>query len=115
MRDLLLAFSQLESQLVEEHGVSLKEAMVLCSIGQETVTASMIVERTGLNPSHISKIIGAVEKRGLLKRQLGEKDKRQMLFTLTEDALTCLQGIRQKGVDVPEFLRPLFGGEKTID
>lgn len=111
MRDLLQALAALEAQLMDTHGVSLNEAMVLCSIGQETVTASTIVERTGLNSSHASKVISAVEKRGMLIRQLGEKDKRQMYFTLTPAALSCLEGIRKHGVDVPEFLLPLFRGE----
>lgn len=108
MRDLLQALAALEAQLMDTHGVSLNEAMVLCSIGSETVTASTIVERTGLAASHTSKIIRAVEQRELIVRQLGEKDKRQMYFTLTASGLACLQGIRRDGVEIPDYLRPLF-------
>lgn len=108
MRDLVKAMTELENSLIAAHGVSLNEAMVLCSIGSETVTASTIVERTGLAASHTSKIIRAVEQRELIVRQLGEKDKRQMYFTLTASGLACLQGIRRDGVKIPEYLRPLF-------
>lgn len=108
MRDLVKAMAELENSLIAAHGVSLNEAMVLCSIGSETVTASMIVERTGLAASHTSKIIRAVEQRELIVRQLGEKDKRQMYFTLTASGEACLQGIRRDGVKIPEYLRPLF-------
>ena len=108
MRDLVKAMAELENSLIAAHGVSLNEAMVLCSIGSETVTASTIVERTGLAASHTSKIIRAVEQRELIVRQLGEKDKRQMYFTLTASGLTCLQGIRRDGVEIPDYLRPLF-------
>ena len=53
----------LEARLLEQYGVSLNEAMVLCSISGETVTAGTIVERTGLTPSHASKVISLVEKK----------------------------------------------------
>ena len=94
MRELFRALSELESRLMQSHGVSLNEAMVLCAIGKERVAASTIVERTGLTP--------------LLVRALGEKDKRQMYFSLTKEAHSCLKGIREQGIDIPELLQPLF-------
>lgn len=108
MRELFRALSELESRLLQVYGVSLNEAMVLCAIGRDRVAASTIVERTGLTPSHASKVIRAVEERNLLVRALGEKDKRQMYFSLTEEAYHCLQSIRTEGVEVPEILQPLF-------
>ena len=103
MRELFRALSELESRLMQSHGVSLNEAM-----GKERVAASTIVERTGLTPSHASKVIRAVEERNLLVRALGEKDKRQMYFSLTKEAHNCLKGIREQGIDIPELLQPLF-------
>ena len=114
MRELLKALSELEANLMEYHGVSLNEAMVLCSIGAETVTASEVVDRTGLRASHTSKVIRAAEEKKLLKRTLGEKDKRMMYFTLTSKGHRCLDDIKEKGVEVPSVLMPLFndGNEK---
>ena len=109
MRELFEALSVLEAGLLEHHGVSLNEAMVLCSIGRETVTASVVVERTGLSASHASKVLRSAEKKELLVRELGEKDKRQMHFTLTQRGLDCLEGIKEKGIEVPKKLMPLFG------
>ena len=108
MRELFEALSSLESGLVESHGVSLNEAMVLCSIGHETVTASTVVERTGMTASHASKVIRSTEMKGLLERTLGEQDKRQMHFTLTGAGVDCLERIKEKGVEVPDLLVPLF-------
>ena len=48
MRDLLKGLSELENRLEETYGVSLNEAMVLCSVGAETVTAGTIISCTGL-------------------------------------------------------------------
>lgn len=49
-----------------------------------------------------------MEERNLLVRTLGEKDKREMYFSLTDEAFCCLKGIRDEGVEVPEILQPLF-------
>ena len=108
MRDLFRSLAELEGRLSDAYGLSLNEAMVLCSIGEETVTAGQIVERTGLTASHASKVIRSAERKGLLVRTLGEKDKRQMCFALTGEAKERLQSIREHGIEVPEWLLPLF-------
>mgnify|MGYP000787535028 FL=1 len=108
MRELFQALSLLESRLQESHGISLNEAVVLCSISGESVTASTIVSRTGMTPSHASKVIRMAEEKGMLDRTPGTIDKRQMYFVLTDKAKSCLEGIRVQGVEVPEMLVPLF-------
>ncbi len=108
MRDLFAALSNLETQLEEMYGVSLNEVMVLCSVGTDTVTAGNIIACTGLTSSHASKTIRSVEEKGLLSRKLGEQDKRQMYFTLTRKGKACLERIKEQGVEVPEWLMPLF-------
>lgn len=108
MRELLKALSELENQLITTYGISLNEAMVLCSIGGETVAAGTIVERTGMTPSHASKTISLIEKKEMVTRDLGKQDKRQMYFTLTDKAKACLDEIKQQGVDIPKVLQPLF-------
>lgn len=108
MRDLFRALSELETQLVEQYGVSLNEAMALCCIGGDTLTASVISEHTGLSASHTSKVIRSVEEKELISRSLGDKDKRQMHFTLTEKGLSCLKRLKEEGIEIPAMLRPLF-------
>lgn len=39
MRELFKALSELETRLMEQYGVSLNEAMALCCIGGDTLTA----------------------------------------------------------------------------
>ena len=108
MRDLMRALSELEIQLVDNYGVTLNEAMVLCSVGGDTVSAGDITACTGMTPSHASKTIRSVEDKGLLTRKLGEHDKRQMYFALTRKGKNCLGRIKEQGVDAPEWLAPLL-------
>ena len=78
MRELFKALSELETRLMEQYGVSLNEAMALCCIGGDTLTASVISENTGLSASHTSKVIRSIEEKELIVRKFGDKDKRQM-------------------------------------
>ena len=108
MRDLVRALCTLENELLDNYGITLNEAMVLCSMADETVNAGTVAERTGLAPSHCSKVINSAEKKGLLTRSLNNEDKRQMYFSLTDKAKASLAHIREKGLDIPSCLRPFF-------
>ena len=108
MRELLTALSYLEKELTESHGVTLNEAMVLCALGNEHVTASDISNRTGLLPSHTSKVIGSLEKQRLIERQLGKQDKRKIYLSLTKEGKSRLEKIKVHEFDIPDLLEPLF-------
>lgn len=108
MRELMLALSNFEDKLIQSHNVSLNEAMVLCAIGYDCVTATHISECTGLRPSNASKVIGALEHKGLIARQMGEKDKRQMYLSLTKSGKELLKQIKDYKFDIPELLKPIF-------
>lgn len=108
MRDLFAAFAQLEADLLDTHGLTLNEAMVLCSIGSGTATAGTVAQRTGLKPSHASKVIANVERRGLLVRSLDSDDRRLMCFTLTDAGKACLKRLREVGIEPPKLLKPFF-------
>ena len=58
--------------------------------------------------NRLEETYGSVEDKGLLARKLGEQDKRQMYFTLTRKGKNCLERIKEQGVEVPEWLAPLF-------
>lgn len=108
MKELFRALSELELRLVEQYGVSLNEAMVLCCISVDTLTASVIAENTGLSASHTSKVIRSIEEKELITRNLGDKDKRQMHFTLTNKGIECLKSMKEKEIEIPELLQSLF-------
>ena len=63
MRELFKALSELETRLMEQYEVSLNEAMALCCIGGDTLTASVISENTGLSASHTSKVIRPLKRK----------------------------------------------------
>ena len=98
MRELFKALSELETRLMEQYGVSLNEAMALCCIGGDTLTASVISENTGLSASHTSKVIRSIEEKELIVRNLGDNDKGR----------ECLEALKANEIEIPELLKPLF-------
>lgn len=110
MRELMKALSDFETQLMESHGVTLNEAMALCAMGDECVTASVISERTGLRPSHTSKVISSLECKKHVIRKLGKQDKRQMYLSLSVSGKECLAQIKIHTFDIPPILHPLLQG-----
>lgn len=108
MRDLYKAMVELEANLTENYGISLNEAMVMCSIGGEKLPAGTIAARTGLRSSHLSKVLRSVEEKGFLCRNFGDKDKRQVYFSLTDEAEACLKRLKKEGLEIPGMLKPFF-------
>lgn len=108
MRELMSAMADLEAQLLSRFDLSVNEAMALCCISCDTLTASVISENTGLLPSNTSKVLRSLENKELISRSLGQVDRRQMQFCLTETGRLRLQRLKSEGVDIPEFLMPLY-------
>jgi len=108
MRELMKALSDFETQLMENHGVTLNEAMTLCAVGDECITASVISERTGLRPSHTSKVVSSLESKKYVIRKLGKQDKRQMYLSLSTRGKECLSRIKVHAFDIPPMLQPIL-------
>ena len=108
MHGVVQAMSQLERQLNERFSLTMNEAMFLCCVGRETLSASTISETTCLTPSHASKVLRSVENKGYILRSMGQKDKRLMNFSLTPEGLEVLKSLEHDPLDVPELLQPLL-------
>lgn len=105
IRDIYRAISEFETQFQQTHNLNLNEGMLLCSIHTNGVlTSGEIANVLGLTASNASKVITSTEKKGLVKREFGHSDKRQMYFSLTETGLTAISEIECDKVDVPTML-----------
>src|SRR5712692_11864273 len=66
---------------------SLTEVRVLYEIAhRQRPTASELCKELGLDPGYLSRILGGVEKRGLVRRSASPSDGRQSLLELTARA-----------------------------
>ncbi len=108
IRDIYRAITMFESQLEKLHGLSLNESMLLCSLSKkDRLSSSEIAEVLGLTCSNASKVIKSVESKALIERVLGEIDKRQMYFYITEKGKQILGNIKCENMEIPEILKNL--------
>jgi len=85
LKDVYKALYLFEKQFAEQNGITINEGMVLCCLKDGNAKAAgEICEFVGLSNSRVSRVITSVEAKGLISRKLGQKDKRKMIFCLTE-------------------------------
>ena len=61
-----------------------------------------------LSPSHTSKMLRILEEKGLIVRELGNEDRRQMYFHLSSTGKQRVSELEVDKVEMPELLKPLF-------
>jgi DNA-binding MarR family transcriptional regulator len=114
IRDIYRAISEFEVQFQHEHNLNLNEGMLLCSLHSNGVLSSgEIANVLGLTPSNASKVITSTEKKGLIKREFGNSDKRQMYFSLTDVGKKSLTAIECDKVKIPEMLESIIEKEEA--
>lgn len=110
IRDVYRSIALFESNFERKHGLCLNEGMLLCSLHGNQYSSSELANVLGLSNSNTSKVIKSVEKKALVKRIMGENDKRQMYFTLSDLGMHKLADIRCEEFEVPELLKSLIEG-----
>jgi DNA-binding MarR family transcriptional regulator len=109
IRDIYRAIFEFESAFQTRYGIGLNEGMLLCTLSKsEHNSSGEIAACLGLTCSNTSKIIASAEKKGLIQRALGDNDKRQMYFSLTEKGKEQLQSISKFDLEIPELLKAIM-------
>ncbi len=94
LRGILLPINRLESLIQKSLGLSLNQAMVLCSLARGPAnTPKNLSDQLGLSSPTLSRILGNLEKKHLLHRRLSPSDRRSLLLELTPEGLRTTQAI----------------------
>lgn len=109
IRDIYRSIADYEQRFEKAYNLCLNEGMLLCSLsGGKRLSSGEIAELLGLTTSNTSKVIKSAEDKGFVKRMLGDKDKRQMYFSLTPKGEEQLLLIDCSSVGIPDFLKQLL-------
>lgn len=108
IRDIYRSIAMFEADFESKYDICLNEGMLLCSLNGNKYSSSELAELLGLTNSNTSKVIKSVEKKGLVKRNIGKDDKRQMYFILTDAGKAKLGTIKCEEIDIPEMLRTVI-------
>lgn len=109
LRDIYRTIRDFEIKFQQDHGLSLNEGMLLCSLKEQTYSSSEIAEALGLTNSNASKVLKSAEDKGYIERIIGKDDKRQMYFAITSSGLNKLAEIKCEGEVIDGLLNSITG------
>jgi len=107
LKGLLRAVSRLEESIRDAYGVTLTEALCLCSVSGGCATAGNLGEEINLSPSRLSRLLASLEKKRLLERTRRNDDKRSWDVVLTETGAVLIARMQADEIELPEELRIL--------
>ncbi len=115
IRTIYRTIAEFEVRFEKMHHLGFNEGMLLCTLSEvEKLSSGDIAGQLGLTPSNASKVIKSVEKKGWVRRILGNDDKRQMYFSLTEKGREQLKEIACSEIEIPELLKLLLKEEEGL-
>lgn len=113
LKDLYKAFYSFKKQFFNQAGVTINEAALLCCLKEGTPkSANELSEFVGLSCSRVSRIINSMEKKELIVRNIGNVDKRQMIFTLSKEGKDKMNEMRKRQIDLDSFMEQLIALSK---
>ncbi len=108
IKEVYKTLHQFENTFAERHGITINEAMLLCCLKNgEVKTAGELCEYIGLSGPRVSKIITTVENKGYIRRGISSHDRRQMLFSLTEEGVAKIRQMQTAPVGLEELFAQL--------
>lgn len=113
IRDVYRAISEFEVNFQNKYSICLNEGMLLCTLEDNRYSSSQIAERLGLTNSNASKVIKSLENKNLIKRILGEEDKRQMYFVISDKGQKMLNSIKCDEIEIPDQLQTFMSATST--
>jgi DNA-binding MarR family transcriptional regulator len=107
IRDVCRALGEYEQDFLNVHTISLNEGMVLCSLKEKRLSSGEIAKQINLTCSNTSKLIRNIEDKGLIERVMGEEDRRQMYFSLTQKGFEMMNAIENDNIPLSGPLKKL--------
>ncbi len=104
LKGLLRAVSRLEESIRDGYGVTLTEALCLCSIGGGCAAAGSLGDEVALSPSRLSRVLASLERKGLLERRRRTDDRRSWDLLLTEEGSRLTLSMRNGDIELPKEL-----------
>ncbi len=82
-----------------------------CEDGIGLISVKEIIAQTGMLKSLANRTINSLEKKGLLTRQVGEKDKRTLYVRCVEEKLDVFLEVHSASLDVAKNILDIIGEE----
>lgn len=85
LKEIFRAIYIFETTLKKQFRLSLNEALALCALEQDKKNSRELAQELGISFSRMSRVLGSLETKGLIKRTFGADDRRKMIFSLSRE------------------------------
>jgi DNA-binding MarR family transcriptional regulator len=110
LKGILRAIALLEGEIHTRYGLTLTEALCLCSIGGGCLSAGSLAEEVALSPSRLSRVLSSLESKGLIERQRRDDDKRNWNNAATAAGNALIARMKEEGIEIPPELERITEG-----
>ncbi len=100
IKEVFRKVSEFEQALNRDYGVTLNEAMVICSLVDGLKSAGEISACTEISKTRTSRVLLSLEKKGIVIRSFCDDDKRKMMFMLTDKGINKRDKIKSINVNI---------------
>jgi len=101
LKKVFRAIYRFETTLKREFGLSINEALSLCSLESGPKNSNELARDLGISLSRISRVLGSLEHKGLVRREVTAEDKRKVLFSLLPAGKKRLNELHRKKPPFP--------------
>ncbi len=90
LRRVIRAVDLHSRQLVQSHGLTGPQALVLKALGSASLSAGALAEQVSLSQGTVTDILNRLEQRGLVTRLRSQSDRRRVMVALAPAGRECL-------------------------
>lgn len=100
IKSVFKKIQQFDQDLNKNIGVTLNEAMIICSLSDSIKSSGELSSDTGVSVTRTSRVLSALETKQIVKRSVDIIDKRKMMFILTSIGLDKYQQISSLDINL---------------
>lgn len=97
IKEVVRTIHELEQELKRRYGLTLNEGLCLCCVSSVSRSPGDCARQLGLSPSRVSRLLNALERKGLLERRSLPDDHRSTDLVVTSAGMRRLGELRSGG------------------
>jgi DNA-binding MarR family transcriptional regulator len=108
IRTLKKSIDHLADNLKDKTGLTMNECFCLCLVADGVKEPSAMAKSLELSPSRITRILDAIESRGLVKRKVSVDDRRSLPVSLTAKGEKTIDLFKKTPLVIPAGIAEAF-------
>lgn len=104
LKEVFKKIYQFENELKTKYDLSINMALCLCTLSENKYCSGDLANELGISTTRISRVLGSLEKRNLVRREVDTEDKRVMFFMLTQTGIEKVSKMKCDNIEIPEFV-----------